>query len=170
MKKYALLFLLLIPILTFSQTDNLLIRLGQDAIMNAATTAKFMKAVILNNTQSLTGFNVRTVSGGKLDAFAAMEGVQLYCGRPQSTSFQILSLSPNPTDDELTLVFETPYFEPYQLYITNTLGQIIRQKQILPARFEDNVVVEDVSGFASGFYFLTLFKDETAITERFIVR
>ena len=144
-------------------------RLGEDAITNPATTAKFMKAVILNGTQPLLGFNERTVSNGRLDAFEAMQGVQLYCGRPQSDNFQILSLSPNPTTDVLTLAFETPDFEPYQFYITNTLGQIVRQKQILPSRFEDNILTEDVSGFASGIYFLTLVKGENAITERFVV-
>jgi len=144
-------------------------RLGEDAITNPGTTAKFMKAVILNGTQPLTGSNARTVSEGKLDAFAAMEGIQLYCGRPQSTNFQILSLFPNPVTDNLTLVFETPDFEPYQLFITNTLGQIVRQKQMLPSRFEDNVLTEEVSGFASGLYFLTLVKGNTAITEHFIV-
>jgi len=144
-------------------------RLGQDAITNPATTAKFIKSVILNGTQPLLGFNERTVSNGRLDAFEAMKGVQLYCGRPQSDNSQILSLFPNPTTDALTLAFETPDFEPYQFYITNALGQVVRQKQILPSRFEDNILTEDVSGFASGIYFLTLIKGKTAITERFVV-
>lgn len=81
-----------------------------------------------------------------------------------------MSLSPNPVTDKLTLIFETPDFEPYQYFITNTLGQIILQRQILPSRFVDNILIEEVNEFASGLYFLTLFKGETAITERFIVR
>ena len=61
------------------------------------------------------------------------------------------------------------YLQMADLLFARYLGQVVRQKQIIPARFEDNVLVEDVNDFAAGLYFLILFKGEAAITERFII-
>jgi len=145
------------------------IELGEDAINNPAATAKFIKAAILNGTQPIDGFNGRSLTGGRLDAFAAMQNVQLYCGQPKSNNFEILELYPNPTTSTLTIAFETPNFEPYQFYMTNTLGQIVLRKTVQPSRFEENSLTESVQHFPSGVYFLTLFQEKMAITKRFIV-
>ena len=144
-------------------------KLAEDAITNPATTAKFIKAVILNSTRPMVNDNARTVTGGILDAFGAMEGVQLYCGNPQSNKFEITQLYPNPATSDLTIIFKTPDFEPYQLIISNTLGQIVYQKNSRTSRFEANILTTDISHFASGFYFLTLRNKEKALTKQFIV-
>ncbi len=144
-------------------------QLGEDAVNNPASTARFIKAAILNGTQPIAGFNSRSLTGGRLDAFTAMQNVQLYCGQPQGNNFEILQLYPNPATSTLTIAFETPNFEPYQFYIINTLGQIVQQKTIQPARFEDNILTESVQHFPSGVYFLTLLQGEMAVTKRFLV-
>ncbi len=145
------------------------IELGRDAVNNPAATAKFIKAAILNGTQPIDGFNGRSLTGGRLDAFAAMQNVQLYCGQPQSNNFEIAQLYPNPATSTLTIMFETPNFEPYQFYITNTLGQIVQNSTIQPSRFEENVLTTSVQYFPSGVYFLTLLQQKKAVTRRFVV-
>lgn len=143
-------------------------RLVEDAISNPATTAKFMKEVILGNTQPIASNNARTVTNGRLDAFGAMKGVELYCDRPKIKDFKILKLYPNPVSEELILTFETLDFEPHQLIITNTLGQIIRQKLIQPSRFEDNILTEDVRNLPVGIYFVSIKRRKNITTERFL--
>jgi len=80
-----------------------------------------------------------------------------------------LALYPNPTSATLNITVTTPDFEPYQFYITNTLGQIVLQKTVQPSRFEENILTESVQHFSSGVYFLTLLQQEMAITQRFVV-
>ena len=144
-------------------------QLGENAINNPASTARFMKDAILNGIQPIIGLNSRSLTGGRLDAFAAMQNVQLYCGQSPSNNFEILQLYPNPVTSSLTIIFETPNFEPYQFYITNTLGQIVQHRTIRPARFEENILTESVHYFPSGIYFLTLLQGKSAVTKRFIV-
>ncbi len=144
-------------------------QLGEDAITTPVSTAIFIKDAVLNGTQHISGFNSRSLTGGRLDAFAAMENVQSYCGQPQSNNFDILQIYPNPTTADLTITFETPNFENHQLYITNTLGQIVQQKAIQPSRFEENILTESVQHFSSGVYFLSLVQGKNTITKRFIV-
>ena len=145
-------------------------QLGTDAIANPKTTATFMKEIILNGVQPLSNDNATsTVTNGRLDAFAAMASIQLYCGKPESVNFSIMELYPNPATTQLNLVFETPDFEDYQLSITNTLGQTLIAKTVKASRFVENQLIEDVSFFPSGNYFLTLGNSERKITKRFIV-
>ncbi len=144
-------------------------QLGEDAVNNPASTARFIKSAILNGTQPIAGSNSRSLTGGGLDAFAAMQNVQLYCGQSKGDNFEILQLYPNPVTTTLTITFAPPNFAPYQYYITNTLGQLVQHKTIRPARFEENILTESVQHFPSGIYFLSLVQGKTAITKRFIV-
>lgn len=144
-------------------------QLGEDAVNNPASTARFIKEAILNSTQSIAGSNSRSLTGGRLDAFAAMQNVQLYCGQPLSNNFEILQLYPNPATTTLMVTFEAPNFEKHQLYITNTLGQIVQSRRIQPSRFEENVLMESIQHFPSGIYFLTLTQGKTTVTKRFVV-
>ena len=98
-----------------------------------------------------------------------MQNVQLYCGQSQSNNFEIAQLYPNPTASTLTITFETPNFDPYQFYITNTLGQIVQNRTIQPSRFEENILTTSVQHFPSGIYFLTLLQRNKAVTKRFVV-
>ena len=144
-------------------------QLRRDAVANPAATAKFIKEAILKGSQPIEGFNGRSLTGGRLDAFGAMQNVQLYCGQPQSNNFEILELYPNPASNTITVAFETTNFEPHQFQIINALGQMVLQKIIQPSRFEENVLTQTIQHFPSGVYFLTLLTGKRAVTKRFII-
>ncbi|MEM6318742.1 MAG: S8 family serine peptidase [Bacteroidota bacterium] len=144
-------------------------QLADDAKSNPKQTAAFLKNVLLIATDPIRGLESRTVSGGRLNVFNAMTNLQSYCGTMAGDQLAITNLYPNPTTGLITLEFETTDFEPYQLIISNNLGQIVFEKSIMPPRFATPVLEEDLSWLASGVYTVSLLRDEEQVSQRLIV-
>lgn len=144
-------------------------QLANDAISNASQTAIFLKNVLLLGTDPIRGLEDRTVSGGRLNVFKAMTNLQAYCGTNEGEKLAITRLFPNPTSDKLTLEYETADFEEYRLIISNTLGQTVFERKIIPPRFATSVINEDLSWLSPGIYTLTIQRNATFVSQRFVV-
>lgn len=144
-------------------------QIADDAKNNPKQMAVFLKNILLVGTDPIRGLEDRTVSGGRLNIFKAMTNLQVYCGTTEGDKLDIINLYPNPTDGELTVEFETPDYEAYQLIISNSLGQVVFEKSITPPRFATPVTTEDVSWLAAGIYTVSLLRGNLQISRRLAV-
>jgi len=144
-------------------------QLAEDAKNNPKQTASFLKNILLVGTDPIRGLQDRTVSGGRLNVFKAMTNLQIYCGTSEGERLDITNIYPNPATSEITIAFETPDFEPYQLLISNSLGQIILEKTIRPPRFAAPILTEDVSSLSPGVYIISLLRDNQQISKRLVI-
>ncbi len=144
-------------------------QLANDAKNNPKQTASFIKNILLAGTDPIQGLQDRTVSGGRLNVFTAMTNLQIYCGTTEGEQLAITNLYPNPAFGTITIEFETPDFEDYQLNISNSLGQMIFEKTISPPRFSNPVITEDVSWLSPGIYNLSLSRGSEFISRRLVV-
>ena len=144
-------------------------QLASDAKTNPRQTASFIKNNLLVGTDPIQGLQDRSVSGGRLNVFTTMTNLQIYCGTRESERLAITNLYPNPAFGAITIEFETPDFEDYQLNISNSLGQIILEKTINPPRFSSPVLTEDVSGLSPGVYNISLFRGNQFISRRLVI-
>lgn len=146
-------------------------KLMEDVQEQPAVSAKFMKTIILEGTQPITGFKEGSTSGGQLDVFESMQFIQAYCGKsdPTSNSLTILSPFPNPATSSLSFEYQPSNFQTHQLSISNALGQIVITKTIQPSRFQENVETVNVRYLASGIYFLILQSGEEVAVKRVVV-
>lgn len=145
-------------------------QLANDAINNASGTARFLKDIILAGTDPIASLQSRTVSGGRLNVLKALNNLQAYCGNQGGEQLAINEIYPIPADATLTIKYETPDFEPYQVYISNVIGQVIQRETIIPPRFSTPVKTMNVIGLSTGVYFITLHRGDSKVTERFFVR
>ncbi len=145
-------------------------QLAEDALNNASGTARFMKDIILAGTDPIASLQSRTVSGGRLNVLAALDNLQAYCGNNKANRLSINSLSPIPADQELVVEYETPDFDPYLLYITNAIGQLVYEETISPPRFAIPSKTVNVAGLSAGVYLLTIQRGGRKVTEKFVVR
>jgi len=145
-------------------------QLGTDALSNAASTARFMKEVGLTNADAITTLQSRTVTGGRLNVLNSLKHLQAYCGNDNGAQLAILDVFPNPASEEISISFDTPDFENYELYITNALGQIVRHRQVSPPRFSPPTLIEKVNDLAAGVYFIILERKGQQVSKRFIIR
>jgi len=144
-------------------------QIGDDAIANPRQTASFMKNILLIGTDQISDLVDRTVSGGRLNMFTTMTNLQIYCGTNEGEQLDIMNVYPNPAFGTVTIEFETPDFEDYQLSITNSLGQIVSERTISPPRFASPVITEDVSGLISGVYNVSLSRNDSFISKRLVI-
>lgn len=144
-------------------------RIAGDAINAPANTASFIKNILLIGTDPISDLESKTVSGGRLNVFETMINLQAYCGTREGDILSIQNVYPNPTSSSITIEYETPDFESYQLLISNSLGQIVFERQFTPPRFANPILREDLSWLSPGVYTLTIARDRSFQSHRFIV-
>jgi hypothetical protein len=144
-------------------------QLALDALERPAQTALRIREVLLNGTDPLADLAGKTVTGGRLNVFNSMEIIREQCGGTTG-QLDIVRLWPNPADDQLTLWYEAPDFEPgYQLRIFDAMGRMIHREPIQAPRFGDKTISIDISSWPAGFYFVVLQNKQTTITKKLVV-
>ena len=144
-------------------------QLANDAQANPEQTASFLKNIMLISTDPLQELENRTVSGGRLNVFNAMTNLQAYCGTQVGNALNIDNIFPNPSNGEITIQFETPDFEPYQLIISNALGQMVFEREVIPPRFAEPAITENLSWLSPGIYNVTLLRGNSIVSKRLMV-
>lgn len=145
-------------------------QLADDAINNASGTARFLKDIILAGTDPIASLQSRTVSGGRVNVLKSLNNLQNYCGNSGGSRLSINKISPSPADKEVTIEYETPDFEAYQLYITNAIGQLVYEETISPPRFAIPSKTLNITGLSNGIYWLTIQRGGRKVTDKFFVR
>ena len=129
-------------------------------ITNAKTkpseTALFVKNILLDNVDKVPSLDGKSLSGGRINALNAMEGIRDFCG---GTSEQLdVRIAGNPVSEsrsEIQILYETLDFDPHQIEVFNALGQLMYQERFLPPPFEEKQYWIP-NRYAKGVYFLSL--------------
>jgi hypothetical protein len=143
--------------------------LAQDVLTQPEATALFMREVVLKGVEPLEDLEGITVTGGLLNVFNAMELIQAQCGGT-SGPLDLLNLYPNPADEQLRVVYETPDFELYQIRVYNSLGQMIYRDEVIPARFSIKQYQLPTANWPIGMYYFSLTRGAERRVAPFIVQ
>ena len=142
--------------------------LATEAIQQPAETALMLKEILLKGVEPLESLSKQTVTGGVLNVFNAMLLLQDFCGGGSTGDLDIVSIFPNPSMEEVSILYETPDFEDYKLYIHNALGQLLYEETVQPIRFGSKHRKITVRDWPASVYFVTFQKGEEMVTKRFI--
>ncbi len=114
-------------------------------------TSKLLKDLLLSNVDQIEDLETRSVSGGRLNLQRAYDALHNLFPINQTKSLEI-TLTPNPTLDQSTLIFDKPISDfSYALYSVN--GQVIEAERVNTNRKSISVSLLNTP---SGLYFLSL--------------
>ena len=144
-------------------------KLTENALTQPAQTALAIRQAILDGAEKLPGLTGKTSTGGRLNVFKSMEMLQERCAAT-SGELAVINIFPNPAHEQITVEFESPDFEPYDLFVYNALGQLVFRNSIIPQRFSRKRQRIDVQNWPPGLYFLTLARGKSKVQAKFIVQ
>jgi subtilisin family serine protease len=131
---------------------------------NPSKAALEIKAALLNGVRVRSSLQNRTVSGGRLDLFRALDAfTQLGYGQLPDTDKAEVRIWPNPVTEILYYDPRFSGFESHDVVVFDILG-----RTWLERRGSDQLGFVNVSGLPSGVYFLVLRSGKTTTTIRFI--
>lgn len=142
--------------------------LAEEALSNPKETALWVRSVLLESVDAQPGFEGITATGGRLNVRNAMDKIADQCGGT-SGPFELVNLFPNPADDILTIVYETPDNERYEFRVYNALGQLVYRNQDLPNRFGAKTLEVDLSNWPQGLYSVLIFRGESEEARKLII-
>ena len=143
--------------------------LSDQALEQPAQTALFIRDAILNSVDIIPAFDGITVTGGRLNLASAVDYIIDNCGGSKG-ELDILHVAPNPAWEGLiTIRYETPDFEPYELRVYNALGQLVHRNTIIPPAFNVKSHEIEIYNMASGTYFVVLQKGNEYVVEPLII-
>ena len=148
-----------------AQGCNKFANLLKDHKSNAALLAK---ELILNFADSIPSLEGKTVSGGRLNAFKALTGIDLFCNN-NNQDLILLKVYPNPADRVLNVEYQTPVSNDVNLIIYNMLGQRVYTSTLPRALLDTSLVSIDIGYFSAGTYILALKSGEDLINHKFMV-
>lgn len=143
--------------------------IADEAISQPMETAIAVRESILNGVDTLSSLQGITTTGGRLNVLRSMELMQNYC-TTTTGDLNIVNVFPNPAHSQVTVEYESPDFESYELFIYNAVGQLVYRDAITPPRFASKRQPIDVSRWSPGVYFLTIERDGTRVQSKFIVQ
>lgn len=136
---------------------------------NPPQTALRIKQAILDGTDKLPSLVNANLSTGRLNIYNSLLMLDEFCEGTVG-DLDLVSVYPNPVLHDLNVTYETPDFEPYDLNIFDASGKVVMRKVINPPAFGAKIEPIEVGHFASGVYFITLSKDDDAVSQTFLKR
>jgi hypothetical protein len=86
-----------------------------------------------------------------------------------SESFKFVNVHPNPVNDLLTVVYQTPQIGDFYILLYNSVGQLLLQTQKKVAEVGFKSFELDVSNMEAGVYFLLLKNNEDTLIKKIVV-
>lgn len=143
--------------------------LAEGVLTQPQQTALFLREVLLEGVDPLVDLEGLTVTGGRLNVFNTMELIQAQCGGTTGP-LALLNLFPNPADESMKVLYETPDFEPYDIEVFNPLGQLIYREEVVPSRFSTKTYELPTAQWPIGVYYLSVRRDKERVTKTFVIQ
>lgn len=143
--------------------------IAEGALSQPEETALFIRQVLLNGVDKLDELDTITVTGGRLNVFNSMLLIQDQCGGTTGP-LSIFNVYPNPADQEVTVHYETPDFENYQVRVFNTLGQEVFRDEIAPSRFSEKNYELITARYPIGLYYFFIYRGKDRATAPFVIQ
>lgn len=151
-------------------------------IDNPAESALVMKKAILGGVDPINSLNGETVTGGRLNVFNSMQYLHSYCvardfERENDTFAEnyigplgfVRVFSPDNSIERLMVDFSAMNFEPIEVGIYNSVGQLMYQDVMQPEIFNTQSFELDVQGWAAGAYFISVLGIKAKVTGKFLI-
>lgn len=136
---------------------------------NPSQAALDVKDLIMSNVDQKSSLTGVTVSGGRLNSFAAVRGLREFCG----VEAEIMSITfENPVDNtqgSIEVIVETPFTGDHELLIHDTQGRLMMVRAIPPTLFGQSRLFLDNLSLNTGLYFMTILNDQDRQTNKFFV-
>lgn len=133
--------------------------------------ALLVREAIMEGTEPLSTLENVTVTGGRLDLFGSMEKLRekIIADQLGDKDLELLGLSPNPADREVTVSFRSRQLQRLHADVYNLLGQRIYSAQVIPEFGAESEFTILVDGWAPGTYFLSLRNRSETLKSTFVV-
>ena len=146
-----------------------------------AAAALLIKKAILEGVDPINALNGETVTGGRLNLFNSAEYLHSYCVAKESEQTNdtyadtyindagfIRIYSPDATGDKMLIDFSTMDFEPVQMAVFNSVGQLMYKDELTPDAFVSQTFELDVKSWAAGAYFVSVRGIDGKVTGKFL--
>jgi subtilisin family serine protease len=153
--------------------------LATSAIEDPSGTALLIRDAILEGVDPITELESITVTGGRLNVFKSLlylHGVlqEYEVDNPIndfSSEKAILNLFPNPVErgELVQVILGTTELESVNIYVCNTLGQIVIRQTVDFDLFEKQFTTVDTWNLAKGMYYLVIENGKTPVSRKFLV-
>ena len=130
--------------------------------------ALLAKELILSGTDPITSLKDITVSGGRLNAFNALNRINDFCNN-ENQDLEIDLIYPNPTRDQLIIEYQSPSANTVNMTIFNMLGQKVMEENLFPSFIESAMATVNVQNFAQGTYLIRLESGDMVVNRKFVV-
>lgn len=87
---------------------------------------------------------------------------------PLTNEFSVLEVYPNPSEGQVNLFYVLPVSETIQVNITDINGKIHQEKS-LNGESGVNLLQLDLTGYAAGNYFITVFYNDQRVTRKLVI-
>ena len=111
-----------------------------------------------------------TVTGGRLNTGNSMDYLVSFCDDIiENGPFDIINLYPNPTDNRLTVEYQSPSTEPQQFVIYSATGKHIQTITHNPLATGSKKLTISIPGLPGGCYYFNLITGEKNLIRSFVV-
>ncbi|MEA3496679.1 MAG: S8/S53 family peptidase, partial [Bacteroidota bacterium] len=138
--------------------------------------AKLMRLFIMKGTDKNNSLIAKTVSGGRLNAFGAIQSMREFCDstisiKSANANLQAVSIFPNPAHNNLIVRILSTNKSQIEIQITDICGRLLINEKIeMPAgRFDKSI---NISSLSTGIYLINIIdnKSNLLLHKKIIVR
>ncbi|MCB0573690.1 MAG: S8 family peptidase, partial [Saprospiraceae bacterium] len=141
-------------------------KLTSDALSNPAGCARRVRDILLDNVEPEPTLDGLTTTGGYLQIANSVDAVRSLCDGIVGP-LEILEIRTSADQNEFTVYYQTPNFEPYRFRVFNMLGQQLYETSIQPLQFGVNSVVFDASNLPRGVYVFSIGRGNVIKSRKF---
>lgn len=141
---------------------------GQAMENEPLKTSRLVRDAILNGVEKLDVLTQSTATGGLLNLDSALNVLSDYY-EGWNERFHLVKVYPNPVDNVLTVIYQSPDVGSFDLILFNAVGQNVLYQEIEAIEWGFRRIELDMSGYNSGVYFLMLKNGEQTEITKIIV-
>jgi len=128
---------------------------GQAMDNEPLKTSLLVRDAILNGVEKLDTLTNSTATGGILNLGNAINVLSHYY-EGWNERFDLVNAYPNPVDNILTVVYQSPDVGTFDLMLFNSVGQHLLQQKVEAVEWGFRSIAIDMSIYNSGVYYLVL--------------
>lgn len=144
--------------------DQLLAAPGTEEMHRNA--ALQVKKAIMNTTVPHPSLENITVTGGYLNAWAALDFMRVECGG-SSGDLMVGDIKPLGSFDRMQVNYQSPSLEPLDYFVSDAMGRKLLSGTFTPPFVGEKFFVLDTSPLASGIYFISIYNDNEIKSSKF---
>lgn len=130
-------------------------------------TSLLLKNLVLCGADKLRNLEGKSITGGRLNVRRSMELLEKWCSISEG-EFEVENVFPNPVDDKLMVQYSAPNSEAVSFKIHNSIGQVVSEGALESGIFSGGIQSIDVSGLATGSYFLVFENGGERMVKQFL--